>query len=111
MPHCVDPGMQLMEPSCPQAPADRSGFEAKVLQLLARDHPVLTLCEVSDRLFPASPRWCSHIGHWCGLGGHSLSLAGKIALVARGMCRVCAFSASELGLPLAFELCGGSFER
>jgi hypothetical protein len=66
------------------APAYRARFKTEADQLVPTYHPVLALGKLGDRCVPfARPQQCSYIGLFCGLGGHSLRLAGNVARVVR----------------------------
>lgn len=76
--HRIDAGMQLMQAPGPQSSPYRAGLEAKPKQLLPRDHSMLPLSQAGHRgVQSASPRQCSHIGYWRGLGGHAVQHGGR----------------------------------
>lgn len=84
MPYRIDAWVEWAQPSRSLAPTDRTGFEAESKQLIPRDHPVLSVRQLTDcSLLCASLSRCPYIGLWDRLAGHARSVPSCGARVAR----------------------------
>lgn len=89
--------MQRAQPSRSYPAADRTGLKAHSKQLIPRDHPVLAICQITDRpLLRASLSQCPYIGFFDGLDFHTAIVPGKSARVARTVGQF-----SNVGVPKA----------